>query len=303
MKIRFVDFEMDESVVAPVIYDEVPHQATNRGVVLPPEVRVEIGCFLSRFNNFLTVERPPYYRIDAYFDENSLWILELNASFVDGWGVALNLARAAGIAIDPKALVFPNQFAVRDAVYRPELELFVRELAVLGLTGRSILGPDRNDGELTYVYGRVGSKDQLCTLPYDGLRLDDKLNLGLFARQWDGELVRVPRHYVSRFEDWEEVPQETVLKFCDKGSAECERAGQSVIFGKPNGKARFLKRCYREERLIAQDFVKPARQGSSSCQLVILAIGDEPVAGYVQYSWGWRRIINDDSTHGPLRIS
>lgn len=300
MRIIFSEFDVDQSSVAPVIYSTNPHQTTNKGVILPSETAQELKCFLSGFNISVGIEQTPYYRIDAYFDEQSLWILEINASFVDGWGTALNLARASGIAIDPTKLVFPTRFATKSMVYRPELELLVHELTARGINGHTICEWNGSGADPIYVYGRVGLKNQPHILPHDGLRLDNKLNLGLFGRTWNGGLVRTPRHYIGRFEQWEDIPREVVLKFCDKGSAECARAHHSVIFNKPSGKAPFLKRCYRAEILLAQDTVRPTKQDENNCQLIILAIGDEPITGYVQYSWS--EIINDNSTHGPLRI-
>lgn len=301
MRISFSDFDMNKSIVAPIIYGESRHYTTNRGVVISNETRRELKRFLSGFNASIGVEQTPYYRIDAYFDEQTLWLLEINASFVDGWGTALNLARASEITVDPTQLVFPKRFASKSRAYLPELELFVSELAYLGLHGHSVCEWNGDGVDPIYVYGRVGSKDQPHVLPYDGLWLDNKLNLGLFSREWNGDLVKVPWHYISRFNLWEEIPREVVLKFCDKGSAECERARQSVMFNKPSGKAPFLKRCYEAETLLAQDIVRPTKQDENNCQLVILAIGDEPITGYVQYSRS--EIINDNSTHGPLRIS
>ena len=301
MGISFRDFDMDESIVAPVIYDTNPHRTTNRGVVLSSEVRKELRRFLSGFNDSVGIERTPYYRIDAYFNEQFLWILEVNASFVDGWGTALNLARASGIAVDPSALLFPNRFATKNMIYRPELKLFISELEALGIGGHGICEWKSGDASPVYVYGRVGSKDQPHIAPFDGIRLDNKLNLGLFGRVWDGNSIKIPRHYIARFERWESIPKEVVLKFCDKGSTECVRARQSVMFNKPLGKAPFLKRCYGAETLLAQDIVYPTRQNESNCQLVVLAIGSEPITGYIQYSRS--RIINDDSIHGPLWIS
>lgn len=300
MNVQFSDFNTDESVIAQIIYGTSNHSTTNKGVVISPEVRQELQQFLSNFNTAVGVEQTPYYRIDAYFDEKSLWILEINASFVDGWGTALNLARASDIVIDSEKLIFPERFASINRVYTPELKLLVSELTHLGMNGHSIHEWNRDDADKIYVYGRVGSKNQPHVLPYDGLRLDDKLNLGLFSKGWCGNFVKVPRHFISRYESWEEIPQNAVLKFCDKGSEECKRARHNVIFGKPSGKAPFIKRCYRAETLLAQDFVPPKTQDGKNCQLVILAIGDEPITGYVQYSHS--RMINDSSTHGPLQV-
>ncbi|KKP33093.1 MAG: hypothetical protein A2360_00240 [Candidatus Staskawiczbacteria bacterium RIFOXYB1_FULL_32_11] len=298
--INFYEFVLNSSVVAKKIYREDYHFTTNRGVVISHEVRIELKRLLSSFNNQVGIEKTPYYRIDAFFDDESLWILEINASFVDGWGTALNLARAGGIRISSELLTFPTFFASKSWEYMPELELFVDELARLGLSGHHIHELHGNGVDSTYVYGRVGSKDQPNILPYDGLRLDNKLNLGLLSRGWDSVAVKIPRHYINRFDSWEEIPTDVVLKFCDKSSLECKQTRQSVLFDKPSGKAPFIRRCYREEKLVAQNFVQPVKQNGSSCQLVILAIGEEPITGYVQYSR--ERIINDNSVHGPLQF-
>ncbi|HEY4518472.1 MAG TPA: hypothetical protein VJG48_02490 [Candidatus Paceibacterota bacterium] len=288
----------DSSKLATCVYGTSSFRPTSSGVAISSFLRDELRRFLAAFNLSTKVERTPYYRIDAYFNEKGLWILEINASFVDGWGTALNLARASGIKVNPGALVFPKYFATKDPRYLPELRLFVDELARLGVGGHEIREWDPKCVEPTYVYGRVGSKELPFLLPYDGIRLDNKLNLALL-REWGGDRVHVPVHYIAREVPWEATPSNAVLKFCDKGSAECARAKQSVILGKPSGAAPFLKRCYREEKLIAQDFVSPAKTSSGvSSQIVILAVGSEPVAGYVQ--WSRDRIINDNCTHGPL---
>ena len=301
MGIRFCDFDMNMPIVAPVIYDSTPHLTTNKGVVISSEIKQELGKFLSSFNASANVEQVPYYRIDAYFDEKSLWILEINASFVDGWGTALNLARASDIPVDPKELIFPQRFAIQDSVYLPELKLFLDEMSALGIKNHTVCEWNEGGSNQIYVYGRVGSKDQPHILPYDGLRIDNKLNLCLFSRTWNSTLVKIPRHYVHRFDPWEEIPGEVVLKFCEKGSAECEKARQSVIFNKPSGQAKFIRQCYSAETLIVQDIVHPTKQGENNCQLIIFVIGDKPITGYVQYSE--KNIINDNSIHGPLRIS
>jgi hypothetical protein len=300
MSIDFCNFNLDayKVKVAPVIYGEKPHLTTGMGVNISPDLYLELCAFLRSFNKFVGVEKIPYYRIDAYFDEKSLWILEINASFVDGWGIALNLSRAAGIYVDRIRLDFPKRFKTTNAVYFPELSLFVDELKVRGISDTEIVDNTEKDQELTYVYGRVGSKDKPYIFPYDGLRLDNKLNLGLFSRDWDGTIVKVPKHYIERFEDWEKIPKEVVLKFCDKGSEECKRAKQSVLFNKPAGKSPFLKRCYKEEILLAQEIIEPKRYNGENCQLIILAVENAPVTGYVQYSR--ENIINDNSIHGPL---
>jgi hypothetical protein len=300
--ISFRDFSLDPSIVAHVIYRDYPHQTTGRGVVLDSAVTSELQAFLAAFTASLGNDHKPYYRIDAYFDEESLWILEVNAAFVDGWGTALNLARASGIEVDLGALWFPENFTTLNPDYRPELALLVAELAVAGREHRIKKWPVGSK-TLVYVYGRIDTNAWSCDgewEPYDGLRLDNKLNLGLFRQQWDGEVVEIPRHYIGRCDQWEDIPNDVVLKFCDKGSEECQKARWSVSFGKPSGKAPFIKRCYRAETLLAQSFIRPTQEDGKNCQLVILAMGSELITGYVQYSQS--RIVNDNSIHGPLMI-
>jgi hypothetical protein len=299
--ISFVDFPMDKSVVAPVIYGASPHYSTNKGVVISQEVTQELRRFLSCFNASVGVDTTPYYRIDAYFDEKSLWILEVNAAFVDGWGTALNLCRACGISLDSTPYVFPKWFACEEDIYLPELELFVSELNYLGMHDHEIRRWDGNGVDPIYVYGRAGSCDKPNLRPFDGVRLDNKLHLGNLSLDWRSDIVRIPCHHFHRLHPWEDVPIDVVLKFCEKGGEESLASRQSVIFQKPGGKAPFLKRCYKAETLLAQETIQPARQRGNNCQIVLLSIGNQPLTGYVQYSQ--KNVINDNSIHGPLKMN
>jgi hypothetical protein len=299
--IRLQPFEIDRSIVAPSIYAGAPHRITDVGVSLPSAIVKELQGMLRAYNRFLGV-REPYYRIDAYFDATTISILEINAAFVDGWGTALNLARASNISIPGEKLRFPIHFASVENAYRPELELFARELE-LCRSERVEVCDFRTwcwaDTEI-YVYGRVPHDDSLLVLPRDGLRLDDKRNLAQFERERKGLPdihIRIPQHYMAPT-PWEEVPNDVVLKFRDKDGKEARQARQSVIIGKPQGKAKFLRGCYEAGLLIAQTYVAPSVHEGNNTQLVILAVGDEPVTGYVQYST--KKIINDNSVHGPL---
>ena len=301
MEVRDVTFRMDTALVAPCVYAKTPHRTTNQGYTLSPTITEELQCFLSGFNTHAGIERKPYYRLDAYFDESTLYVLEINASFVDGWGTALNLSRASGIKIDPQKLIFPKRFTCTDGTYLPEMRLFLEEMEILGIDGCKICPLQQDEGEPTYVYGRVGTKDQPHILPYDGLRLDNKLHLARFGQTWAGQCVRVPQHFVHPTHLWSDIPEtDVVLKFCDKGSAECKRAGHSVLFYKPPGKAPFIRGCYNKGQLLAQARVPPAQRNGQNCQLIIFAIGDQPVTGYVQYSPD--RLVTDDSVHGPLQL-
>jgi hypothetical protein len=297
---RFVRFALDEDVVARCIYRNFPHQVTSTGVSVSRKVIAELELMLSRFNTFVGVEQTPYYRIDAYFDAGTLYILEINAAFVDGWGTALNLARASGIVVPKQKLVFPRLFATREQDYLPELELWRDELAQLGLNQHLIVDWQESLSEPVYVYGRGEGVANSFSFPYDGRRIDDKQNLALFSRKWSGQHVRIPKHYISRYHSWEDVPSEAVMKFCDKQSSESQQARTSVLIGKPQGKAAFLRSCYAAETLLAQEFIQPIIYEGQSTQLIILAVGSTPITGYVQYSQ--KKVINDNSVHGPLLL-
>ena len=320
-------FATKRDQVAPVIYGAEPHLTTDDGVVIGPEVVNGIREFLRQYNQLVKAPPHPYYRIDAYFSKgergDALDILEVNAAFVDGWGTALNLARASDIHLNRDLLRFPKSFVSLDSVYLPELRLFVSELEHLGIGGNTIceslseLGAD----ESAYVYGRFGGRGQIH-YPMDGVRIDNKMNLARFSQQWDPQRaskIRIPKHFVGcdglSIEPtlWDDIakvqrngfpfeagPLNVVLKFCDKGGPECAKYRKSVIVGIPEGKNKYLRKCYECGTVIAQEYIQPQKFQSDNCQLVILAIGDEPVTGYVQYSP--KNIINDNSVHGPLAL-
>jgi hypothetical protein len=310
MNIEFVEYEMDQSIVAPVIYGALPHRTTNKGVRLSVKVVRELEQFFTRYPCPVMIEKcraqrqgfPAYYRVDAYFDSERLSILEVNAAFVDGWGTSLNLARACGIPVDGSKLVFPKSFAYTNSIYAPEMNLWLGEMAKLGkplgTVVKAQLQPS-NYQEPTYVYGRGGEGDPNL-FPYCGRLLDQKRFLYYMERQWDGDLVKIPRHYRAPATLWEDLPEDVVLKFDDKGSEECQRARASVLMGKPRGKAPFLKRSFQSRQLLGQEKIEPMRIEGRNCQLIIMVVGSTPVTGYVQYSH--RQIINDDSIHGPLEL-
>ena len=301
-------FNLDASLVAPVIYGQQPHRVTNLGITISSDIRSELELLLAQYGKAIMAPRPAYYRFDCYFDATKLWVLEINTAFVDGWGTALILSRAANIHVNTEPLkVFPNAIATTDSVYLPEMQLFADELQAHmcqrleiknEFTGTHFPAPD------VYVYGRL--REEFPNIyPRRGHRLDDKRNLASFEHDvWRGSYVRIPRHFAIGWTTWNEIPDSAVLKFCEKGGVESERARASVILGKPSGKAKFLRFCYESERLIAQDRIQPILIDEGSFdkfgQLIILAIDDKVVCGYVQYSS--QLIISDNSIHGPLLI-
>ncbi len=306
MNIVFSEFPLDQSIVAPVIYGTTPHQTTSTGVILSKQVRKELCNFLDMLYTTTPMSFWMYYRIDAYFSvkECCLFILEINAAFVDGWGTALNLSRASGIQLPDRLLVFPELFATQNEIYLPELQLFRDELAARGDNQHTIVPWDpekyKSGDEALYLYGKVSTDDYPNVFPGDNKR-DNKMHLARLSKRWIGNYVHVPRHFTIQDTPWEDIPENAVLKFCDKESSACRRAGSSVLFGKPRGKAPFLNQCYRNGELLAQEYIAPERKDDLNCQLIIMGSLWDPIAGYVQYSP--RRLINDNSIHGPLLIA
>jgi len=312
-QVRFVRFPLDEAVVAPTIYRrrertgpvgyeyvDQPNIVTAEGVVLEEQVTSELDRLLAGYGEFtgrpgitsrtdlLPVRGPQDGRV-------RLAVIEIGRSFPDGWGAALNLSRAAGIVVEP-APDFPERFVLRDEAYRPELELLVAELG----GGRSIATGDEAPGEGAFVYG------------YTDPTLDDKRLLAEFARDWSGDWVIVPQFYSAEDTAWADIPPDVYLKFVDKQGPEAQRARFSVLRGKPEGKARFLRQCYEAGTLIVQreaegigmngDPYIPAGEPCENprAQVILLSQG-APITGYVQYSD--KAIINDDSVRGPLQVN
>ncbi len=300
MHVQFREFDFDPSVkVAPVIYQDQPHRVTPTGATISPGMGAELLEFIQQYAGSIGAGLNPYFRLDVYIRDDKLWVLEVNTAFVDGWGVALNLSRAAKAPVGIDELFFPRCFGMESSDYRPELELLIEELRIAGRTRHHICTPwSRPDCRgPVYVYGR---DDSALHWPENGWTLDNKLNLAWFSELWEGELVMTPKTY-SATSDWADVPDNVFLKFVDKGSPEAIRAGFSVMPGKPAGKAPFIRRCYNAGDLIAQERVYgmrlPVEGRERQVQLVVLS-NAQMLTGYVQYGAGI--IVNDNSIHGPL---
>ncbi len=305
----FRDFPLDRNVVARIIYKDRPHWVTPAGVQILPHTVTELQRFVNDYTAFLRTSTVGFFRIDAHVTYDSIAILEVNAAFVDGWGTALNLARAAGIKRPNLTHMFPEHFTLDDLAYLPELHLLITEL-----NGEHLICRDSDcDRHTHYVYGRRNNaQGNTFVLPHRGVEFDDKRHLARFADTWQSKTVHIPTFYT--YEGgvaWQDVPDDVYLKFAVKDGPNAQRARFSVLRGKPSGKARFLRSCYEHGELIAQARVdgaglggqpyKAVSEDSSSgnprLQLVILAHGTALV-GYVQYAYG--NIITDDSLHGPL---
>lgn len=306
--VEFVEFPLNTTVVAPVIYREwkklgptssgyvdQPHRVTPQGVRISREAARELGQLLYNYSRFID-EPGRYCRADVLVTPNALMVLEVNMAYIDGWGTALNLSRAAGIKVWPPS--FARCFLLDAPAYQPELELLLQEL---GGKHRICQQHDTCDGPA-------------CAYGLRNPAIDNKRHLARFAPYWHGELVKIPTFYTEESgTSWADVPTDVYLKFTDKFGPYAQAARVSVLRGKPGGKARFLRHAYEQGGLIAQARVealgrggKPyaapgaAEEPNPGLQLVVMAAGPHELMGYVQYAFG--DIITDDSVHGPLQL-
>lgn len=175
--IKFKTFELDRTIVAPVIYRDYPHKTTPVGLVVEMAVVQELKCFLKKFLEFHNrTEAGTFIRVDAFFSENGLQVIELNVELADGWGVALNLARASGNLVTlPLGIELPSHYVAYTSNYISEYQLAVKEFCRLG----------HHVGDIESRYCEIEIKDEL----------DNKMCLERFSRIWKGDLVKVPKMY------------------------------------------------------------------------------------------------------------
>ena len=305
---RVERFSLDESVLPRSVYRdpfkgyEIAHKTTSWGLVLEDEVQDETGAFLEEFLAFHGyASRGLCFRLDAFLRRDKLLILEVNVETQDGWGVALNLVRAAGVKVEiPPDADMPGEFIDYGDGHRAEFELACQELALLGCKAAI------KEGELNpdpWFWGIPWS------IPKH--ELDDKMYLARFASTWQGESVLVPKMYHRDEVPWEEIPEDVIFKFGKKYGPESRRASCSVIRRKSSqfGKGERIRACYERGRAIAQEWIEPLRlEDGSATQAVILCAGVHPITGYLQVMPAQREfylketlLINDKSAlAGPL---
>lgn len=302
----FTRFALDPRLIAPVIYRDQPHQVTPAGLVITQAACRELRTFIQAHAGLMKAKSPYFWRIDIYPHPDRLVVLEVNGHFVDGWGTALNLSRSAGIEVDAASIGFPPHFVTVGSAGQdclPELELLIQELRARGLKRHHLthINYAMAKADPMYVYGRAFADDWPSNVwPLDGAFRDDKSHLARLSRSWMGRLVTTPDNYTVGDIPWDDVPQDVFLKFTRKDSILLHRAGFSVQYGKPRGKAPALRGWYNSGQLIAQAAVEPVVVDfdglMQNAQLVVLTNG-QVLTGYVQYSH--RQVINDNSIHGP----
>lgn len=264
---------LDRAVVAPSIYGDFPHFVTNLSLVIENKVKTELERFVREYAAFLDAD-DRYFRIDLYFDGDRVYVIEVNVEVADGWGVALNLLRAAGREPCEKA-TFPSVFPTfPDDPRVTEFKLAVNEFAILGATSSIEVLPVRT---------------------FDPL--DNKLHLARFSDMWVGERVRIPRLYWNGNAAWEDVPEDVYLKFADKFCVEAIRSRYSAKPRSELGKAKQMKQLFAEGNAIAQERVEPSLTAcGKQVQAVAMCSGSQVVTGYIQVAPAERSVINDKGT-------
>lgn len=274
--------QLNRAVVAPSIYGTFPHEVIDVGLVLEHTVVVELERFLGEYTNFLeVVETKKFFRIDLYFDDNTVYVIEVNVEIADGWGVALNLQRAAGFP-SPNLSAFPEIFPTFPGDPRQsEFCLAIKEFAQFGHTAN------------------VCEQNTRIIDP-----LDSKIHLACFAEQWVGEHVLVPAMYHCGNTVWDSVPEDVYLKFAEKFCPEAVKSRYSVKSRSELGRANQMRKLFAEGRAIAQARVEPFQtKAGEQVQAVIMCAGTTVVTGYIQVAPGGRKVINDKGTKkGPLRF-
>jgi len=282
--IKFCNFDMDQSIVAPVIYRNYSHMTTSKGVEIGTCIVGELSRLLTEFLKFHNrTERGTFIRVDAFLSEHGLNIIEFNVEVADGWGVALNLARACGRPVClPVGTELPGEYIARSADYLPEYELAKREFSLIGHDSIRIIE--------TFHTREI--KDTL----------DNKLCLERFSRTWISDTVRIPKLYSVETTRWEDVPDRVVFKFVEKYGYEALRARYSVIPREDIGKGKHVRRSYNASRAIAQDRITPHTLDSGAVtQVIIMCSGSTPITGYLQVAPKGEFIINDRTAcKGPL---
>ena len=308
--IKLQSFQLKASELASCIYDAQPHQVSPIGLRIDLKIKNELELFLSRFINSCNVsEDGVYLRTDAFFcpETGLIEIIEVNAHFVDGWGIALNLQRAAGIKNLLNGTSFPPFWTTSQSIYQPELELACQELTLLGHPAKPINWQSAlaNSTDQIYWYGRFDRYiKHPQVVPANGPLIDDKKQLAIFSDQWQGDRVTVPECFWPEKTSWSGLHEDIIFKFRHKNGPEVKKARFSVQFKANAGRAKFIKKCFQQDLGIAQKVIKPfLMPDGSPTQLIILSVGSKILTAYMQIALPETKIINDNSAHGPVVFS
>ncbi|MCA9375969.1 MAG: hypothetical protein KC925_02800 [Candidatus Doudnabacteria bacterium] len=303
--IEFRTFPLTQGILPRTIYKYYLCKWDERGVVLPEAIRSGLSALLQEV--VLRAGESPdqeglYFRVDLYVDPacDIVYVLEVNACFVDGWGTALALSRAAGHAVVLAPEQFPRRWTVHNTSYHPEFELALRELQIAGAGPLEALSwSDVLFGacvDPTYWYGQFRARNTHPDVwPYKGSVLDSKRWLAEVSKTWSHPMVRIPAFFDHTSHDWDVLPEEVVFKPVQKADAT-----DTVKFRAGMGKGKAVKRRYGRGLMLAQERVPTFRLDSQPVQLIVMCAGTTPVAGYTLIADPDASIINDSASHGPL---
>lgn len=292
-KIITKKFDLDEKIIAKSIYWNEKRNFTNEWIEISEEVKEEFKIFLEEYIKFIWLKKTAFFRIDAYFDENNLYILDINWSFVDGWWNALNLTRAINEDIDNILLSkFPENFYLQEEIYRPEFELLISELNLNWIKAEEI--EEINERYKTYLYWTESRKWNL--FPYDWLRIDNKMNLALFSKKWKWKNIKIPEFTLSSEKSYEDIPKKSVLKVTWK--QDIKWLDWKIKIWKPKN-WKLASKLWEENKLVVQEIKDPyIDENWKNNQAIFMTINSEPIVWYVQKSI--ENIINDNSVQWPL---
>lgn len=299
-RIWFKDFSINPEIIAPRIYSSFDRQISSRWIEINDEVRWELEDFLKAYIEFLWLgDKKAFFRIDSYFDQNRLYILDVNASFVDGWGNAINFTRAVWEEVwEILNWYFPKNFFLQEEVYRPEFELAISEVWMQ--TWENFQEIDElNSMMSTYIYWNLrGWKETENVYPFNWIKNDDKRNLARFSKIWRWDLVKIPVFITPKDEqDFYKIPDDVVLKIASKNDIDESWRNKVFVWKKTIWKR--WRNLWNTWILVAQTLQNPQKNDNwENTQAIILTAWANAIAWYVQNST--RSIINDSSVQSPL---
>ena len=299
---ELIQTDMNEEIVAKTIYGKQQREFWSEMVEVSPEIISELNDFLEKYSEFTWMDKTSFYRIDAYFNEEKLYILDINASFVDGWWNALNFARATSQEIDNILNeTMPENFYLQDEIYRPEFNLCIDELQELGINSQEV--SKLSESMKTYVYGVIWRT--INAFPYDGIRMDSKMNLDLFSKIWKSENIEIPQIITPSEASWEDIPKDYVYKIIWKNDIQTNNSwqlqGWKVKVWKPK-KWKWAADKWQDGKMLAQKQVETMQnKNSENLQLIFMSADNQIISGYTQASNN--DIINDNSAQSPLILN
>lgn len=297
--IKFEVFQIDESIIAQEIYSWAKRKINSKWIEISNEINWELSNFLKSYIDFLWLNwKRVFFRIDCYFDEKKLYILDVNASFVDGRWNGLNFTRSVWEKVESILINdFPNNLFLWEEKYRPEFKLFINEWNLLfwnNFFNEINQIPKDNDVYFYWITKQVWEN----IFPYNWIQNDDKINLARFSKTWIWEAIKIPEFILNDDENnFSKLPEDIVLKIANKSNIRPDWRNKVFIW-----KSKYWKNWqenWEKWILVAQKIQNPSiNEWLWKSQAIILTAWVKAVCGYLQNST--RDIINDNSVQSPL---